>query len=271
MIFMAFNDRLACSRLHFQSLPFSRVVAIAAIAASMVTSGVRAQQVNPPSQQVKSSAPLPAANMNSGPRWQELTPAQRQILQPLSNTWDGLGSTHKIKWIAVTQSYPSKSPAEQAKMQGRMAEWAALSPAERERARLNFAETKKLSPADLAAEWETYKGLSEQERQNLAKKSPPVPKGAATAITPVAPNKLTSVPITRHTAQEQGTVPVGKPMINPNTLLPAKPVAAPITAPPPEPLSPASAPDTAVDTVPAGSQVPFGAASAPQPEPASQQ
>jgi hypothetical protein len=56
----------------------------------------------------------------------------------------------KSKWLAMAQNYLGLAPAEQAKLQSRMAEWAALNPQERERARLNFAETKKLSPVTTA-------------------------------------------------------------------------------------------------------------------------
>jgi hypothetical protein len=190
----------------------------------------------------KASAPAPVV-VQSGPRWQELTKSQRLILQPLASTWDSLTGAHKSKWIAVAQTYPSRAETEQKKMQDRMVEWAALTPVDRERARLNFAETKKIPPSDRAAEWEAYQGLSLQEKQYLASKGSARPAGAAIAVTPVAPSKLTPVPVTRHTAMQDSDAAVPKPNINPNTLLPAPPtpVSPPVSTPaqtdaaPPEP------------------------------------
>lgn len=167
----------------------------------------------------KTSAPTSAVVL-SGPRWQDLTKAQRDILRPLAGTWESLASTHKSKWIAVAQNYPSRAPPEQKKMQDRMVEWAALTPTERERARLNFAETKKIRPSDRAADWEAYQGLSAQEKQRLAARGTVKPAGAAIAVTPEASNKLTQVPVTRHTPAQDGDAAANKPRINPNTLLP---------------------------------------------------
>jgi hypothetical protein len=178
---------------------------------------------------VKPSAPLPAAK-RSGPQWQELSSAQKQALRPLAATWDSLSGTHKIKWIALAQSYPSKTPAEQEKMQGRMAEWAALTPSDRERARLNFAESKKVGPTEKAAEWEAYQGLSAQEKKDLAAKGNGKPAGAAVAVTPLPPSKLTAVPVTRHTSQQEGATPVPRPKIDPKTLLP-RPLVPAVSAP----------------------------------------
>lgn len=203
-------------------------------------SGPVAKQVAPTTAQS-----LPPTVVQSGPRWQELSNAQRHILQPLAGTWDSLDPLRKSKWISVAQTYPTRSPAEQEKMQSRMAEWAALKPSDRERARLNFVETKKLPPSDRAADWEAYQGLSAEEKQNLAAKAAGRPTGAAIAVKPVAPNKLTPVPITRRTAQESGTNTSAKPKINPNTLLPTKPAPI-VNTPPPVPVVPAVVTESAV-------------------------
>ena len=85
-------------------------------------------------------APVPAAKasaatVQAGPQWQELNATQKKILRPLAGTWNALGQGHKAKWLALTNSYPNRTPEEQAKLQSRMADWAALTPAERERAR----------------------------------------------------------------------------------------------------------------------------------------
>jgi hypothetical protein len=182
----------------------------------------------------------------AGPQWNELSGAQKQILRPLAGTWNSLGLAHKNKWIALAVNYPSKSPAEQEKMQSRMVEWAVLSPNDRALARLNFAETKKIAPTDRTAEWEAYQGLSAQEKARLAAAGKGKPAGAAVAVTPVQPNKLTPVPITRRSGQQGEPVATAKPRIDPNTLLPKPPRPAP-SAPVPtsEPQVTASEPSPA--------------------------
>lgn len=183
----------------------------------------------------KPSAPVLVAHA-SGPQWQDLTATQKKILQPLASTWSTLSSGHKGKWIALSHSYATRAPAEQEKMQSRMVEWAALTPSQRERARLNFAETKKTSSVTRAAEWETYQGLSSEEKRNLATQGKGKPTGAAVAVTPLPPSKLTAVPITRHTSPDDTAAAAVKPRIDPNTLLPLPPLA-PALAPAPAPIA----------------------------------
>lgn len=198
----------------------------------------------------KPSAPVLLAQP-SGPQWQELSTAQKQILRPLAATWNTLSSAHKSKWIALSQSYPTRSVTEQEKIQSRMVEWAALTPSQRERARLNFAETKKVSPAARAADWETYQGLSNEEKRNLAIKGKAKPTGAAVAVTPVPPSKLTAVPVTRHTAPDDAAAAAVKPRIDPNTLLPLPP--PPVIVPAPAPAATPVAPTPSVPVVSADS------------------
>ena len=189
--------------------------------------------------------PTPAAVLSNqvGPQWNDLSSTQKQILRPLAGTWNSLGLAHKNKWIALAVNYPSKAPAEQVKMQSRMVEWAALSPNDRALARLNFAETKRIAPSDRAAEWEAYQSLSTQEKERLAAKGNGKPTGAAVAVTPIPPSKLTPVPITRRTSLQDGAAATAKPRIDPNTLLPKPPLPAPSTpSPVSEPLAPASEP-----------------------------
>lgn len=201
---------------------------------------------NPPVQ--GASAPVP---VSAGPKWQDLTPAQQLILKPLTAIWNSLDSTSKSKWIAITVNYATRSAAEQQRMQERMGEWAALTPAARDRARLNFAKTKKLAPTERAADWEAYQGLSAQERKAFTKAGPVKPVGAAVAVLPSSPDKLTPVPVTRHTpAGDDATTAAARPNLNPKTLLPAPaiphetpvvPAAEPVAVP--EPASDYVAPD----------------------------
>ena len=82
-------------------------------------------------------------------------------------------------------------------MHSRMVEWVGMSPQARAQARLNFAKTKELSGTlsaeEKKAKWQTYQALSQEEKRKLAEKAAPKVTGAATAIKPVAPQRLTSV------------------------------------------------------------------------------
>ena len=197
----------------------------------------------------QATAPAPAASkpavpvlliQASGFQWKELTAAQKQILRPLAETWNTLSTDQKNKWIALSQGYPQRSATEQQKIQNRMVGWAALTPDQRERARLNFAETKKVSRSERVAEWETYQNLSTEEKQKLAAKGKAKPVGAAVAVKPVAPSKLTPVPVTRHTSPDEAAAV--KPRIDPKTLLPL-PQLSPVVAPAPIPtLAPVPTP-----------------------------
>ncbi len=95
-----------------------------------------------------------------------------------------------------------------------MNEWVAMSPEQRAAARLNFAKTKELSnqltAEEKRAKWLTYQALSPEEKAKLASTAAPKPAGAATAVKPVAPQKLA--------VTAKGVPPV-----------PAAPIARPVT------------------------------------------
>ncbi len=238
----AFSARAVVARV---SLP----VAIALI--SVACSQQATEQTNSPQTPMQSASRPTSAVQTSGPKWQDLTSTQQRILKPLTSIWNSLDGTSKSKWIAITLNYATRSSAEQQRMQERMAEWAALAPVERERARLNFAETKKLAPSERAADWEAYQGLSAQEKKAFAKAGPVKPVGAAVAVVPSSPDKLTPVPVTRRTPTgDDTTTAVARPNLNPKTLLPTpaipqETIAVPATEPvaSPEPASDYVAPD----------------------------
>jgi hypothetical protein len=135
----------------------------------------------------------------SKPLWAELTPMQQQALAPLASGWNTtISEPQKRKWLEISKNYPSLPPEGQANLHSRMNEWVTLSPQQRAQARLNFARTKELSkqltPEEKKAKWQTYQALSPEEKQKLAAKASPKPVGAATAVKPVAPQKLAAVP-----------------------------------------------------------------------------
>ena len=146
--------------------------------------------------------PTPASagkSATSRPAWVELTPMQQQSLKPLAPSWDtSVSEPQKRKWLEISKNYPSLTAEGQATMHSRMSEWVAMSPEQRAQARLNFAKTKELSkqltPEETKAKWQTYQALSVEEKQKLAAKASPKPTGAATAVKPVAPQKLAAIP-----------------------------------------------------------------------------
>ena len=139
-----------------------------------------------------------AAPVVSKPSWTELTAMQQQTLKPLAATWNSISEPQKRKWLEISRNYHSLPPEGQTTMHSRMNEWVALSPQQRAEARLNFAKTKELSkqltPEEKKAKWQTYQALSPEEKQKLAARATSRPAGAATAVKPVAPQKLAAVP-----------------------------------------------------------------------------
>jgi hypothetical protein len=162
--------------------------------------------------------------------WLSLSTIEQTALAPLARHWNGLSEGQKRKWLAVAKSYPGLAQPEQEKLHGRMLEWAALSPKDREVARLNFAQTKTIAKSDRAANWEAYQALSPDERKKLAADAKVKPVGAAVAVKPVAPDKLATVPITRHTPEPERTAASAQRPLNRITLLPQPPANVPSAA-----------------------------------------
>ena len=177
-------------------------------------------------------AALPAsAPASTSSEWLSLTTTERSALSPLAKHWNILSEGQKRKWLAVAKTYPELAAPDQDKLHSRMVEWAALSPKDRELARLNFAQTKSVTKSNLAADWEAYQALNPDERKKLADGAKVKPVGAAVAVKPVAPDKLTAVPVTRHTPEPERSAASAQRPLNRNTLLPQQPASAPTAAP----------------------------------------
>lgn len=215
MIFFSRNVRTLGARTRSIALAILALVGVCAASTHLAYA-----QTTPASSATGTLGAVGSATVMGAPRWLELNPTQRRSLQPLAGTWDTLSDGHRRKWIALAQNYPSLAPPEQEKLHARMVEWAALKPKEREQARLNFAQTKKLAPGERAANWDAYQALSAEEREKLASGAQRKPVGAAVAVKPVAPTRLTVVPITPKTPETKQIL-VPKPQtLNRNTLLP---------------------------------------------------
>ena len=184
---------------------------------------------------VASKHPAPPAVKASAvaiarPSWSELNPMQQQALKPLALSWNTISEAQKRKWLEISKNYPTLPPADQATMHSRMNEWVTLSPQQRAQARLNFAKTKELSnqltPDEKKAKWQSYQALSPEEKQKLADKGTPKSVGAATAVKPVAPQKLAVVP------KPPPPPPPPARIVNPNPLAPSSGEMAPGSAHP---------------------------------------
>ena len=168
---------------------------------------------------------------STGPDWSELTLSQQQALAPLAPSWNtGISEPQKRKWLEISKNYGGLAPQAQAMLNSRMKEWVALSPQERAQARLNFGKinetARQLSPEEKKAQWEAYQALTPDEKQKLAATASPKPAGAATAVKPVAPQKLATVPF--RAASKPALMPA--PKLTP--LLPATGPALPDEAMP---------------------------------------
>jgi hypothetical protein len=181
-------------------LQFSAALALVGLLFVLPVSGF-AQGTKPavtaalPTSKTPVAAPKAAT---SRPSWLELTPTQQQALAPLALSWNTLSEVQKRKWLEISKNYAALPPEGRATLHSRMNEWVTLSHQQRAQARLNFGKTKELSkeltPEEKKAKWQTYQALSAEEKQKLAAKASPKPAGAATALRPVAPQKLAAVP-----------------------------------------------------------------------------
>ncbi|WP_310614689.1 DUF3106 domain-containing protein [Limnohabitans sp.] len=162
-------------------------------------------------------ATKPAPSLPGRPLWMDLAESQQQALAPLAQLWPTMTEPHKRKWLAVSQNFGQLSADEQATVQGRMREWAALSPQQRTAARLNYADAKQLLQEDKKAKWEAYQALSPEAKQKLAAQQSQPIQGAAPATKPVSAAKLTSSPA----ASTNKPLPrIATDQVAPTTLLP---------------------------------------------------
>ena len=202
----AFSICRACRRLGFAALAtlpfaaFPQVVAPAAVATPLnaAASAPRQSTEQPRLEPSRLAASHKKALVAvAGPTWAELTPAQQQSLKPLTTYWNSISEAQKRKWLEISKNYATLAPDDQKTLHSRMSEWVALSPQQRAQARLNFAKTKELSlqltPEEKKEKWQAYQALSPEEKARLAQKAAPRPAGAATAIRPVAVQKLANV------------------------------------------------------------------------------
>mgnify|MGYP000700487273 CR=1 FL=1 len=190
----------------------------AAFAAQLLLSGVMSLSSEQIWAQTTPAVSKAAPSLPGRPLWIDLTEAQQQALAPLAQLWPTMNEPHKRKWLAISQNFGQLSGDEQATVQGRMREWAALSPQQRSVARLNYADAKQLLQDDKKAKWEAYQALSPEAKQKLAAQQGVQPVlGAAPAVKPVPATKLATPP----TANPNKALPrIATDQAAPATLLP---------------------------------------------------
>jgi len=155
------------------------------------------------------SQQAPAGN-GAGPAWSTLTPAQQHALSPLQRDWNSIDAPRRRKWIEISERFGSLPPAEQARVQSRMAEWAKLTPKERAEARLNFKEAQQVAPQDRKSQWEAYKALPPDQRKQLAERAEhkaPGPKAGREADGDASEAKSSIVPNTAYAARPKAVAP----------------------------------------------------------------
>jgi Protein of unknown function (DUF3106) len=147
--------------------------------------------------------------------WSSLRPAQQTALQPLQDSWSEIDAVHKRKWVEVADKFVSFSPADQARIQGRMAHWAQLSPSERGATRLNYLEAQRIQAAERSTKWEAYQALSPEQREQFMSKSNP---GVVSGSTPFRINATTSSGATTNLMKSRSTGVSAQPTEAPKIL-----------------------------------------------------
>jgi hypothetical protein len=146
--------------------------------------------------------------VEQGVRWRDLKPSQQASLKPLEREWPTIGAQRKQKWVELSAGFAKRPPAEQARIQERMGEWARLTPQERGQARMNFQEAKQFDASDRRARWDAYQALTPAQRQQLAARAAPA---------------AASIPKPASRVEPSGREPQPKSNIVPNPALAAPP------------------------------------------------
>lgn len=150
---------------------------------------VVAQPTSPPQHPQQSSLASDSVN------WSALSANQQRALRPLEAEWASIDIPRRLKWLEIADRFPRMAPAEQARIQNRMAEWAKLTPRERGEARMNFREVQQVPAKERIEKWEAYKALPPEQRKQLAAKAaPPVPQPGSEGSGNTSASKSNVVP-----------------------------------------------------------------------------
>jgi hypothetical protein len=114
-----------------------------------------------------------------------LSTQQKIILAPLVGDWDQMENIRRKKWLGIAERFPKMSQEEQARVQQRMREWAALTPAQRAKIRDSYKEFNQLDPEKRLAvkkKWEAYSNLSEEEKIRARQPKAPAAEPATPTV-----------------------------------------------------------------------------------------
>jgi len=139
--------------------------------ASQSTAPAMSAEVPPPSppksEPLRLDPPRASSIPLAQPLWKDLTRAQRQVLDPFESQWNELPATEKRAWADIARRFPEMTADEQARVKKRIAEWANLSPAQRQIARANYRLAQQAGRESVSAQWETYQGLTSDQKNVL--------------------------------------------------------------------------------------------------------
>lgn len=178
------------------------------------------------------------------PNWSELTIVQQRILAPLAPEWNDMPELARKKWLQIAHAYPKYTPAQQQRLQTRMADWVKLTPEQRHRARENFQTTKSVPVQKKSEAWQSYQQLTDDQKKALA----------AAAKAQKHPTAVTALPGNASLARDaakavhHGRTKPGTTRSTPSSKVTAtasSPAATPASSPVPTPAAAAPAPASA--------------------------
>lgn len=231
------GSRAACAASVFKHVGTALLLVGSALGAAIAATNVPAPLTATPGSPLTASSALlgdvkkPAVTVAKAitkPEWHELNASQQSALAPLATNWNTISEGHKRKWLEISRNFAALPSSEKMLIHGRMTEWAGLSPQQRSQARLNFAGARELPADERLTKWQAYQALSADEKQKLAAGTPSKPVGAAPAVKPVSPQKLTMSPVpypaasdgTRIGARPSPKIATGAHEVDHHTLLP---------------------------------------------------
>jgi hypothetical protein len=125
-----------------------------------------------------------AVPASEGTPWASLTSSQKSALKPLEREWGSIDAPRKVKWLEIANKFSTMPPAEQARVQNRMEDWAKMSPKERGQVRLNYKEAQQVPAQERKARWEAYQALPPDQQKQLAARAVPPARKAGTDASP---------------------------------------------------------------------------------------
>lgn len=213
------------------------------------------------------AAPHPAQPVSARPAWAELSPVNQRILAPLQPLWDSLPELNRHKWLRIAARYPKYSPAEQARLQARMAEWVRMTPQQRRLARENYQITRSLPTQKKTEAWDKYQRLPDEQKKKLAA-AEHVPRrpGAVSALPSGKRLPADTSRQLRHQTRTAAGRPASEAPAQPASAAAAVAAAAGTTTPavaaPASALAPSPAPSPAASPATVAAEAPTEAAAA---------